>query len=261
MTAEVAAIAEIGEVLLTRAHLDARLAAIRARVGAAAMPAPGSPEDRRLERWTVQVLVDEELIRQEARRIEIATALRPDDPLHPEVPGALFAAVTGDPDVEDAARAQYHREMARHRTPRSADVTQVVLADPAAATRLARTAEVLGLAEAARRLAVTVEEHTFVQGRIGGRLEELVLAAEPGTVVGPVATPLGAHVVEIHAVRAAATRPYGEVAPELRRALVETVRGRRFERWLLARRHERVRLFPGYEHPGDPRIPDAIHRH
>ncbi|MET7419030.1 hypothetical protein [Dactylosporangium sp. NPDC005555] len=36
---------------------------------------------------------------------------------------------------------------------------------------------------------------------------------------------------------------------------------RRFARWLDERCAALVRLAPGYEHPGDPRHPDAVHRH
>ncbi|MGI5176499.1 DUF7158 domain-containing protein [Dactylosporangium sp. CA-152071] len=36
---------------------------------------------------------------------------------------------------------------------------------------------------------------------------------------------------------------------------------RRFARWLEERCAALVRLAPGYEHPGDPRHPDAVHRH
>lgn len=36
---------------------------------------------------------------------------------------------------------------------------------------------------------------------------------------------------------------------------------RRFARWLDERCAALVRLEPGYEHPGDPRHPDAVHRH
>jgi [acyl-carrier-protein] S-malonyltransferase len=38
-------------------------------------------------------------------------------------------------------------------------------------------------------------------------------------------------------------------------------RDRRFARWLDERYATLVRLEAGFEHPGDPRHPDAVHRH
>jgi zinc protease len=34
-----------------------------------------------------------------------------------------------------------------------------------------------------------------------------------------------------------------------------------FDQWLDERRAELAALEPGWEHPGDPRLPDAVHRH
>lgn len=43
--------------------------------------------------------------------------------------------------------------------------------------------------------------------------------------------------------------------------LLGSARRRAFRNWLDARRAELVELAPGYEHPGDPRQPDNVHRH
>jgi len=68
-------------------------------------------------------------------------------------------------------------------------------------------------------------------------------------------------------------RPDGWRAPptvgpplaEVRAAIVEQLRGaarrRAFRVWLDARREALVQLATGYEHPGDPRQPDNVHRH
>lgn len=52
---------------------------------------------------------------------------------------------------------------------------------------------------------------------------------------------------------------------EVRSLIAEHLRGaarrRAFRVWLDARRAALVELAPGYEHPGDPRQPDNIHRH
>ena len=47
------------------------------------------------------------------------------------------------------------------------------------------------------------------------------------------------------------------IAEHLRAA----ARRRAFRLWLDQRRAALVQLSPGYEHPGDPRQPDNIHRH
>jgi [acyl-carrier-protein] S-malonyltransferase len=52
-----------------------------------------------------------------------------------------------------------------------------------------------------------------------------------------------------------------QVRPQIAAHLVASARRRAFRHWLDARRAESVHLAPGYEHPGDPRQPDHVHRH
>jgi [acyl-carrier-protein] S-malonyltransferase len=52
-----------------------------------------------------------------------------------------------------------------------------------------------------------------------------------------------------------------EVRAQIAAHLMASARRRAFRRWLDARRAESVHLAPGYEHPGDPRQPDHVHRH
>jgi [acyl-carrier-protein] S-malonyltransferase len=54
---------------------------------------------------------------------------------------------------------------------------------------------------------------------------------------------------------------FGDVAPHIARMLQGAARRRAFRIWLGARRAALVWLAPGYEHPGDPRQPDNVHRH
>jgi [acyl-carrier-protein] S-malonyltransferase len=56
-------------------------------------------------------------------------------------------------------------------------------------------------------------------------------------------------------------RPLESVAAEIGRDLTLSLRRRCFVEWLDGRRARLVRLEPGHEHPGDPRQPDATHRH
>jgi [acyl-carrier-protein] S-malonyltransferase len=55
--------------------------------------------------------------------------------------------------------------------------------------------------------------------------------------------------------------PYAEERVAIERHLLEAARERAFGRWLDRRYAEAVRLEPGFEHPADPRQPDADHRH
>jgi [acyl-carrier-protein] S-malonyltransferase len=52
-----------------------------------------------------------------------------------------------------------------------------------------------------------------------------------------------------------------QVRPQIAAQLLGSARRRAFRHWLDARRAESVQLAPGYEHPGDPRQPDHVHRH
>ncbi|MDR3659243.1 MAG: malonyl CoA-ACP transacylase [Mycobacterium sp.] len=55
--------------------------------------------------------------------------------------------------------------------------------------------------------------------------------------------------------------PLTQVRRQIAEHLLGSARRRAFRRWLDARRAESVYLAPGYEHPGDPRQPDHVHRH
>ncbi|MUL66661.1 malonyl CoA-ACP transacylase [Mycobacterium sp. CBMA 234] len=52
-----------------------------------------------------------------------------------------------------------------------------------------------------------------------------------------------------------------EVRSQITAHLLGSARRRAFRHWLDVRRAESVHLMPGYEHPGDPRQPDHVHRH
>ena len=52
-----------------------------------------------------------------------------------------------------------------------------------------------------------------------------------------------------------------QVRPAITEHLLAAARRRAFRNWLDTRRADLVRLAPGYEHPGDPRQPDNVHRH
>ncbi len=52
-----------------------------------------------------------------------------------------------------------------------------------------------------------------------------------------------------------------QIRPLIAEHLLAAARRRAFRNWLDSRRAALVQLAPGYEHPGDPRQPDNIHRH
>ena len=52
-----------------------------------------------------------------------------------------------------------------------------------------------------------------------------------------------------------------QARPAIAAHLLGAARRRAFRTWLDARRAALVELAPGFEHPGDPRQPDNVHRH
>ncbi|MDQ3431384.1 MAG: peptidylprolyl isomerase, partial [Actinomycetota bacterium] len=80
-------------------------------------------------------------------------------------------------------------------------------------------------------------------------------------VVGPLRSDFGWHVAEVVAVQPATTLPLESVRKAIQADLYAAARGRRFDSWLEQRRRRLADVVPGYEHPGDPRVPGSIHRH
>ena len=78
---------------------------------------------------------------------------------------------------------------------------------------------------------------------------------------GPVHSGLGWHRLVVDAVLPAGPVPYEQVRPEIEAELTARATQLAFARWLDAAAAERIRLAPGFEHPADPRQPDATHRH
>ena len=82
-----------------------------------------------------------------------------------------------------------------------------------------------------------------------------------GRPTGPVRSGLGWHRLVVDAVRPAGPVPYEQVRPELEAELTDRATQLAFARWLDEAAAGRIRLAPGFEHPADPRQPDATHRH
>lgn len=230
--------------------VDRMEAGLRDGPVAATLPREGTREGRQLRRWLVQVLVAERLVAAEAsargltgERAPALAELAPDraallslgsvaaDLLtRSAVARAVFAAVTADVVVDPAEVERYHR------------------ANP----------------EGFRVPEERVVRHplrTLRRGELTGPVEDAVFAARPGEIVGPVRDRLGTHTFEVVEVRPARVRPLAEVGAEIAARLRSAARRRAFTAWLDGHAASRVRLAPGFEHPGDPGQPDNTHRH
>jgi len=112
-----------------------------------------------------------------------------------------------------------------------------------------------------------------VRGDEGGEALTLPAAMRMGGVAAavlarsPLARELRSHVAAGVGVPDEEIRAYFERNPDRAGVAGETERLRReavdraFALWLARRHAALVRLMPGFEHPADPRHPDAAHRH
>ena len=144
-------------------------------------------------------------------------------------------------------------------------LTQVLVTEKV----VAREAEVLGVG------AEDAPTESEVLPDLTARLEIGSIAA--GVLADPVARAVYARVTADIDVDPAAVADYHrrnprrfvrdrdavleEVAPRIHELLRGAARRRAFRLWLDQRRADLVQLAPGYEHPGDPRQPDNVHRH
>jgi hypothetical protein len=267
-------VATVDGVAITVGAVEARVGAIRGQAGPNDLPAPGSPEDRRLRRWVVHALVNEAVLVTEARRAgfcdvaNVAGVAGVADVADTVV--RLFDGVTAEVTVDGQEVAAYYaRNLDRYRCPERRRVHHVLLGDEAAAgdvrRRLCR-GQPLARAAATRSLDPSSRDRGgdlgwLRRGELAGPLEDAVFDVAPGGVVGPVRTDFGWHVAEVLAVQPATTVPLDAVREAIHADLLAAARGRRFDAWLDQRRARLAVVSPGYEHPGDPRVPDGSHRH
>ncbi|WP_328958105.1 hypothetical protein [Kitasatospora purpeofusca] len=225
---------------LPRTGLDRRLAALRTGPRAAALPAPGSGEDRQLARWVAQVLLTEALC--EAVAAERGLTVRPgaaparlDQQAAVELGSITAAAYEGSAavravcaevtaDVEPSAAEVAHYRALTERPP-SAALWRLALPDGSTFDAAPDTLP-LALSEALR----AAPPGAWVSAA-GWTATRLATAPDPVRDTDPSAV-----------VRAAARRAA-------------------FVRWLDHARATRLTLVPGLEHPGDPAQPDNHHRH
>jgi [acyl-carrier-protein] S-malonyltransferase len=248
---------------LTEAAVDAIVARIRNGPLAHALPAAGTAEGRNLRRWVVQILTATMLVDQEAAARGIgAPEPHPTGPAGPAGPvglsmadaldsggvaavilatcpaaRAVRSAVTAGVRVPDAQIADfYRRNLPRYTRPERRHVSRLG----------AGAAEPLGW---------------FRRGELPAAADTAVFQATAGPVTGPVATPWGPWELRVDQVEAARVLEFAEVRDDIADELTDLARARAFSAWLARRQADAVRLMPGFEHPSDPRNPDATHRH
>ncbi|HEX6359678.1 DUF7158 domain-containing protein [Actinophytocola sp.] len=230
--------------------VDAREAGLRAGPVAPTLPRERTSEGRQLRRWLVQVLVAERLVAAEAARRGLDEAGAPAlSELAPDraamltlgsvaadlltrnpLARAVFVTVTADVSVPPSAVEDFYR-----RNPERFSVPEERVIRDAAGRRVLR------------------------RGELTGPAEDAVFAAAAGETVGPVRDPLGTHTFVVEEVRPARMLPLDMKA--IGGWLAASARRRAFTAWLDLQIAERVRLAPGFEHPGDPSQPDNTHRH
>lgn len=215
----------------------------RLRSGPLRLPADGTQDGRQLRRWVTQRVVIRHLLTDAARSL-------------PPAPDGVRA----DPALVGTAAADVVATSAAARA---------VLASFAARPA---DAEVRAHYDA-HRDRYSRPERWLVRQAFGPSPAELPLSppyeVDPVTLVpplrsrpaGPVESGLGWHLLVVDEVRPAGPIPYEAVRPAIETELGDRRTQLAFGRWLDLALAERVRLAPGYEHPADPRQPDATHRH
>jgi [acyl-carrier-protein] S-malonyltransferase len=261
--------------------VEARLAAVARGPMGAWLPASGV-EDRRWKRWMAQLLVTEAVVLSEAEAefdhagvaddsVPTSNGSLPDEAARLEAAArSVFDRVTSNVVVEEEDIAGYYRRnLDRFRHDERRLVSHVLTADSESAL-MARERLDAGEDIAAVAAALSVDAGTRHRGgRLGemrrgemvGPFEDAVFACPERSTVGPVHTEFGWHVAVVVAVIPAGVEPFEAVRSEIEADLLSDARGRAFERWLEGRRQASATVEPGWEHPGDPRLPDFFHRH
>jgi [acyl-carrier-protein] S-malonyltransferase len=267
------------------AEVTAEVARLRAGPLAVRLPRDGTADGRQLRRWVAQRVVLRRLLDLEA----VARGLAGDHPLEPDaaVLGSaaadvlatsasarvVFASVTAGVTVgEEDVRAHHAAHPDRYARPERWLVRQVLLPDapvpPAGelASALARAVAVETdprtlLPELRAALPPAVVAPSPVAGIHSALAAPATPAGRVAGVVGPVRSRHGWVLLAVDAVLPAGPVPYAEVRAEIESRLLGRARQAAFARWLDGEAAARIRLGTGFEHPADPRQPDATHRH
>ncbi len=133
---------------------------------------------------------------------------------------AADVAAGAKPTDAEIAQA-YTQNRARFAASEKRSLTQVVLADQAAANALAaKVKDGTGMADAARAAGleaavVPAAEKAAITTQTNAAIADAVFKAASGTVVGPLKSPLGWHVVRVDGVEPVAGKTLAQATPEL----------------------------------------------
>jgi [acyl-carrier-protein] S-malonyltransferase len=225
------------------AAVDAEVDRLRAGPLAERLPPAGSADARQLRRWVTQRVVLRRLLEHEADSRGIDGGDGPADP------GLLGSAAADVVATSPAARAVLAAFDAR---PTEQEIRAHHVAHP---DRYARPERWLA------RQAFAPTADALVLGP-PTELDPATLVPELRTrPSGPVHSGLGWHLLVVAAVLPAGPLPYEQVRAGIEAELADRTRQLAFARWLDEAAARRIRLAPGFEHPADPRQPDATHRH
>jgi [acyl-carrier-protein] S-malonyltransferase len=244
------------------AEVEAEVDRLRAGPLADRLPPTGTADGRQLRRWVTQRVVLRRLLDHEAAAR--GESERPGGGSTGDGPtgggGPAGGAVRPDPALLGAAAADVLATSAAARA-----VLETFATAPAEAEIRAHYA--------AHPDRYARPERWRVRQAFAPTEDALVLGppteVDPATLVpelrsrptGPVHSGLGWHRLVVDAVLPAGPVPYDEVRAEIEAELAARATQLAFARWLDRAAAGRVRLAPGYEHPADPRQPDATHRH
>jgi [acyl-carrier-protein] S-malonyltransferase len=231
------------------AEVEAEVDRLRAGPLADRLPPAGTADARQLRRWVTQRVVLGRLLEHEAAARGLTGDRRP-PPGVCRADAGLVGAAAADVLATLAAARAVLATFATH--PTEAEVRAHYAAHP---DRYARG------------------ERWLVRQAFAPTPDALVLGPptelDPGTLVpelrgrptGPVHSGLGWHRLVVDGVLPAGPVPYERVRSEIEAELAGRATQLAFARWLDRAAAGRIRLAPGFEHPADPRQPDATHRH
>ena len=268
-------VAVVGGRRISLASLDRRTADVRHGPRGRHLPPDGGQVSIGVRRWVVQELVTEAVIAHEAEAAGIIAPSRGPDAgadgrLTASAVGRLVETVTSGVTVSRReVRSYYVRNSDRFRRRAARRVRHILCPDAASAQdairHLADGADMAALAEA-----VSIDVGTrsrggelgdIHRGEMSGPFEDAIFTAPVGTVVGPIQTEHGWHVVRVEAVSEASCVPYAEARSTIETDLLSAERSRVFGAWLEDRRAALTVIEPGFEHPADPVHGLPSHRH
>jgi [acyl-carrier-protein] S-malonyltransferase len=233
---------------VSAAEVESEVDRLRSGPLGARLPVDGTPDGRQLRRWVTQRVVLRRLLEHEAHQRGLPAA--------PPLPAPPDAALLGSAAADVLATSAAARAVLAtfDGRPSEAGLRAFHAAHPDRYARperwLVRQAFAASTADLEAALSGPVE------------VDPVTLVPELRTApAGPVRSALGWHLLVVEEVRPAGPVPYEDARAGIEAELTARNRQLAFARWLDAAVAARVRLAPGYEHPADPRQPDATHRH